>query len=70
MNFPKNATTEDKIFLKQNYLDLLNQSRSDDQENIECLHEQIKTAFGRISMTKKHIEYLNQEIADVENTKV
>ena len=70
MDFPKNASTEVKIFLRQNYLDNLERMRSQANNMRDELIEQSKTVKKRITETQKNIERLSIEIADVENTKV
>ena len=70
MQFPKDATTEDKIFLKQCYLDNLLLARSQTYERIEKLRAEIKEILIYISEEKRDIETLSKEIAKVENTEV
>ena len=70
MQFPKDATKDDKVFLKQCYLDNLESQRSQCYERIEKLRAEIKEIMIYISEEKQHILDLSKEIAKVENTEV
>ena len=70
MDFPKGATTDDKIFLKQCYLDNLESQRSQAQDQVDEYREQMKDHLVRISEIKAYIRSLTKEINNVENTKV
>jgi len=70
MQFPKDATKDDKVFLKQCYLDNLLLARSQCYERIEKLRGEIKEIMIYISEEKRDIETLSKEIAKVENTEV
>jgi ABC-type proline/glycine betaine transport system ATPase subunit len=70
MEFPKDATTEDKQFLKQCYLDNLLLARSQSYERIKKLRAKIKEILIFISEDKQEIEQLSKEIAEVEGTEI
>jgi cob(I)alamin adenosyltransferase len=67
MEYPNNATTEDKIFLKQCYLDNLESMKADLYKLWDDLVVQSKTVKERMDLVNNDIRRINQEIEKVEN---